>query len=71
MVKGRTAAEYDSSFVRYVRETCLYVATKLGDMLDHVVVVGGLVPSLLVDQPSAGEAHVGTADLDVGLARPS
>jgi hypothetical protein len=35
-----------------------------------VVVVGGLVPSLLIDQESLPEgtsAHVGTMDLDVGL----
>jgi hypothetical protein len=50
--------------------TCLYVATKLGDLMDDLVVVGGLVPSLLVDQadlPEGTTAHVGTMDLDVGL----
>lgn len=51
-----------------VRATCLYVATRLGDLLDDIVVVGGLVPSLIIDQSSAPEAHVGTADLDIGLA---
>ncbi len=66
--KPRTAAGYDRTFVGHVRATCLYVATKLGDLLDEVVIVGGLVPSLLVDQRAAGDQHVGTADLDVGLA---
>ena len=33
-----------------VRATCLYVATKLGDIMDELVVVGGLVPSLFVNQ---------------------
>jgi hypothetical protein len=54
-----------------VRATCLYVATKLGDLLDHVVVVGGLVPSLIIDQvalPAGADRHVGTSDLDLGLA---
>jgi hypothetical protein len=37
--------------------------------MDHITVVGGLVPSLLIPQPAAQEGrHLGTADLDVGLA---
>lgn len=54
-----------------VRQTCLHMATKLGDLLDEIVVVGGLVPYLLVDQenlPSGLEPHAGTMDLDMGLA---
>ena len=38
--------------------------------MDGVVVVGGLVPTLLVDSAGLAEgtdAHVGTMDLDVGL----
>lgn len=66
--KPRTASGYDRTHVAHVRATCLYVATKLGDLLDEVVVVGGLVPSLLIDQGVGGEDHVGTADLDIGLA---
>src|SRR5690606_34289413 len=46
----------------------LYVAVKLGDLLDEIVVVGGVVPVLLVDQASAHEAHVGTTDLDLALS---
>ena len=47
------------------------MATKLGDLLDEIVVVGGLVPHLLIDQenlPSGLEPHAGTMDLDMGLA---
>lgn len=54
-----------------VHQTCLYLATKLGDLLDEIVVVGGLVPYLLVDQeklPFDLEPHAGTMDLDMGLA---
>ena len=54
-----------------VSRTCLHLATKLGDLLDEIVVVGGLVPYLLVDQdnlPSGVEPHAGTMDLDMGLA---
>ena len=66
--KPRTAAGYEPAQVAHVRATCLYVATKLGDLVDELVIVGGLVPSLIVDQAVAHTKHVGTADLDVGLA---
>jgi hypothetical protein len=68
--KPKRASEYKSEQVELVRATCLYVATKLGDLMDELVVVGGLVPSLLIDQatlPDDTDAHVGTMDLDVGL----
>lgn len=41
--KPRRAADYKSEQVELVRATCLYVATKLGSMMDDIVVVGGLV----------------------------
>jgi hypothetical protein len=70
MPKPKTAAGYESSQVERVRATCLYVATKLGDLLDELVVVGGLVPTLLIDQgPPGRERHFGTLDLDVGMQR--
>jgi hypothetical protein len=68
--KPTTAAGYKSKQVELVRATCLYVATKLGDLMDELVVIGGLVPSLLINQdelPEGADAHVGTMDLDVGL----
>jgi hypothetical protein len=68
--KPTTAASYTPAYLELVRATCIYVATKLGDLMDELVVVGGLVPSLLIDQenlPAGAEAHVGTTDLDVGL----
>lgn len=71
MSKPTTRGGYSPDQAELVRQTCLYVATKLGDLLDDLVIVGGLVPSLLIDQknlPEGGEAHVGTLDLDVGLA---
>jgi len=62
---------YSRAQLDRVRATCLYVATKLGDLLDEVVVVGGLVPSLIIDQrklPAGADRHLGTFDLDLGLA---
>jgi hypothetical protein len=69
--KPRTAAGYAPEQVQRVRATCLYLATKLGDLMDDLVVVGGLVPSLVIDQtplPEETSPHVGTMDLDIGLA---
>lgn len=69
--KPTTAAGYATDQVARVKSTCLYLATKLGDLMDELVVVGGLVPSLLIDQehlPENMTAHVGTLDLDLGLA---
>ncbi len=70
MTKPITREGYSPAQAELVRSTCLYVATFLGDLRDDLVVIGGLVPSLLVDQgalPEGVEAHVGTLDLDVGL----
>jgi hypothetical protein len=68
--KPKHAWEYKNEQVVLVRSTCLYLATKLGDMMDDLLIVGGLVPSLLIDQEHLDEGmepHVGTMDLDVGL----
>lgn len=69
--KPHYASDYTSEQARLVTATCLYVATKIGDLMDDVVIIGGLVPSLIIDQQhlSAGtEPHVGTLDLDIGLS---
>lgn len=68
--KPKLASEYKSEQVELVRAACLYVAMKLGDLMDDLLIVGGLVPSLIIDQETLGEdvdPHVGTMDLDVGL----
>jgi len=69
--KPKHADGYDPAQVVLARKTCLYVATVLGDeMMNEIVIAGGLVPSLLIDQSSLSEpsmAHVGTMDVDVGF----
>jgi hypothetical protein len=62
MGKPTTKDGYLPGQVELVRQTCLYLATYLGDLRDDFVVIGGLVPSLIVDQgalPDGAEAHVG------------
>jgi len=68
MAKPRTAAGYGATHVTKVREACLYLATKVGDLLGELVIVGGLVPSLIVDQKQEGlQRHIGTLDLDLDV----
>ncbi len=69
--KPSFASGYKKENLELVRRTCLYVATKLGDLLDDLVVVGGLVPSLLIPEKSLAPGeneHIGTMDLDLGLS---
>lgn len=64
------AEDYSLEDVSLVRSALLYLATMLGDLLSDIVVVGGLVPSLVIDQenlPEGAERHVGTKDLDIGF----
>ena len=68
MDKPTSSSGYPIGLAVEARRMCLYVATLLGDLKDDVVVVGGLVPYLIVDQTVAIERHVGTRDLDLGLA---
>ena len=72
----RTAEDYSPEDLRQVKAGCLEVATRLGDLLDDLIIVGGLVPALLVDLAQKGgiddthplSRHVGTRDLDLGFA---
>jgi hypothetical protein len=69
--KPSFASDYKREDLELVRQTCLYVATKLGDLLDDLVVVGGLVPSLLIPDdslPAGEDVHIGTTDLDLDLS---
>lgn len=66
-----SVGDYTPEMLRYVRAVCLYLATLLKDHLDDLVLVGGLVPHLLIapeDLPPGATPHVGTKDVDIGLA---
>jgi hypothetical protein len=67
-MKFDSASDYSPGLAAEARRMCLHVATILGDLKDEIVVVGGLVPYLIVDQATAHEAHVGTRDFDFGLS---
>ncbi len=70
MTETNALEDYTTDQTDLVRTVTLSVATVLGDYLEDLVVVGGLVPTLLVPQDTLPEeitAHVGTMDLDLGL----
>jgi len=68
VAKPQTAAGYSADQLRLAKSTCLSLATVLGDLMSDLVIVGGLVPSLLIDSPlSRREPHVGSLDVDLGL----
>ena len=48
--KPSRAADYSKEQIQLVKATCLYIATILGDYMEQAVIVGGLVPSILIDQ---------------------
>jgi hypothetical protein len=69
--KPTLATGYSAAAIHVVKSASLYIATKLGDLQNDVVIVGGLVPSLIVPQselPSGREMHIGTMDVDLGLS---
>lgn len=71
VTKPQSASGYKSEETELVESLCLYVATLLGDLLDDLVVVGGLVPLLLIDRRfpiNPEDAHCGTNDLDLAMA---
>ena len=68
--KPKTAQDYKPEFNKIIYSTCLYLATILGDLINDIVIVGGLVPYLMIKQEgiSNDEKYVGTMDLDLGLS---
>lgn len=78
MDKPSTYFEYSEDDLLVVRRACLYLANVLGGLKDDIVIIGGLVPSLLMEEGHLSEeseadsllggTHPGTRDLDVGLA---
>jgi hypothetical protein len=69
------AGDYHADDLALVKAGCLTVATSLGDLMREIVIVGGYVPSLLIDiardeidAADPLERHVGTLDLDLAFA---
>ncbi len=71
MERKPNASGYDPDKIKIVKQLALHLATIMGDLQNDLIVVGGCVPALLIDQPEEGtyeEKHVGTRDLDIGFS---
>ncbi|MBG0785604.1 MAG: hypothetical protein H0S79_10925 [Anaerolineaceae bacterium] len=69
--KPSTASDYSPHQLILVHSVCLYISTVIGDYIDDLVIIGGLVPNLIISQaplPEGADAHVGTQDLDIGFS---
>lgn len=71
--KPRHRDGYTRAETAQVEAACLSVAITLGPLMDELCIVGGLVPTLVIDRQLATDGngtahHPGTLDLDVGLA---
>lgn len=69
--KPKTFEEYERGQFDLVLMTCRELSTVLGDFVDEIVIVGGLVPTLIIDQANLSDGvdpHVGTMDIDLGLS---
>ena len=74
----RSAFDYSSEDLELVKAGCLTVAVKLAGLMSDIVIVGGYVPTLLIDSSRAREEHVeeddafsrhvGTRDLDLAFS---
>lgn len=68
--KPKRATGYPAEAAARIRQACLRVADELGDLMNEVVVIGGMVPQLLIEsqEPVPEQAYIGTLDLDLGLS---
>jgi hypothetical protein len=68
--KPQVISGYESGRTEAIVKTCLHLATRLGDFVDDLVIVGGIVPYLLVDQSNVEyeERHCGSLDVDLVLS---
>jgi len=72
-IKPRHRSGYSREETELVETICLTVIGTLGAYLDDLCVVGGLVPTLLIDrrlepEETEEDRHPGTNDFDVGLS---
>jgi hypothetical protein len=72
--KSWIAREYQEQSISTVKSCCLKVFQALGAFREQIIVIGGLVPALIIDQSQVEDkedpvqAHVGTFDVDVGFS---
>lgn len=60
-----TRDSYEQEAVEVARQVLMEVMSALGEYRDEIVLIGGWVPSLLVNEPE--ERHVGSLDIDLAV----
>ena len=60
-----TQVDYPELAVKAAESVLLELVSILGEYLDHIVLIGGMVPKYLVK--SAEEDHIGSTDIDLAL----
>lgn len=60
-----TKSDYTSESTQAARSVMLELYRILGEYADHLVLIGGWVPDLLI--PQEAEAHVGSMDVDLAV----
>ena len=60
-----TRRDYNAEALQAVRNVLIELVQILGEFRDHIVVVGGSVPALVLRD--AAEPHIGTLDIDLAL----
>jgi hypothetical protein len=69
VTEGGHLSDYDPVLRSRLRGEAARIIRAFGFAGAHVIIIGGLVPSLLVPQVEAGlEPHIGTTDLDLCLS---
>lgn len=67
--RQKTASDFSADQTARVIQACVAVLDALREMSNDLTVVGGLVPTLLIDvRASHDSPHIGTTDVDVSLA---
>ena len=65
---GESYREYDPTLVGTILGEAAHLLRHLGFAAEHIVLIGGVVPSLLILDPGGGHSHLGTGDLDLCLS---
>ena len=65
---GESYREYDPALVGTILGEAAHLLRHLGFAAEHIVLIGGVVPSLLILDPGGGHPHRGTGDLDLCLS---
>ncbi len=65
---GHRIDDYNPATSALLRTEAVRLLRGLGFMAEHLTLIGGIVPGMLVLDPAGSHAHIGTSDLDLCLS---